>query len=69
MASGAKSHASRPERMGTCKDNLTDEIRPYHNFAPFVRQTGERKAQACAKEMLRQLSEFSENWEEEQPAY
>jgi hypothetical protein len=29
--------------------------RPYRNFAPFVRQTGERKAQACAKGMLRQL--------------
>jgi hypothetical protein len=27
----------------------TDEIRPYHNFAPFVRQIGEPKAQACSK--------------------
>ena len=26
-----------------------DETRRYHNFAPFVRQTGERKAQTCAK--------------------
>jgi hypothetical protein len=26
--------------------------RRYRNFAPFVRQTGERKAQACAIEML-----------------
>jgi hypothetical protein len=31
-------------------------IRPYHNFAPFVRQIGERKAQACAKEIFHQLS-------------
>ena len=35
----------------------TDENRPYHNFAPFVRQIGERKAQACAKAMLRQQRE------------
>jgi hypothetical protein len=31
-----------------------DEIRPYRNFAPFVRQTSERKAQTCANEMLQQ---------------
>jgi hypothetical protein len=30
-------------------------IRPYHNFAPFVRQTGEKKAQACAMGILQQL--------------
>jgi hypothetical protein len=29
--------------------------RRYHNFAPFVRQTGEKKAQACVTAMLRQL--------------
>ena len=29
--------------------------RHYRNFAPFVRQTGERKAQTCAKAMLQQL--------------
>jgi hypothetical protein len=27
-----------------------------HNFAPFIRQTGERKAQTCAKGILRQAS-------------
>ena len=30
--------------------------RRYHNFAPFVRQIGERKAQTCAIGMLRQQS-------------
>src|ERR1039458_6899637 len=29
--------------------------RRYRNFAPFVRQTGERKAQTCAMGMLQQL--------------
>jgi hypothetical protein len=33
--------------------------RRYHNFAPFVRQTGEKKAQACAMGILQQLSAFS----------
>jgi hypothetical protein len=32
-----------------------DEIRPYHNFAPFVRQTGESKAQTRANEILQHL--------------
>jgi hypothetical protein len=26
---------------------INGDNRPYHNFAPFVRQTGERKAQTC----------------------
>jgi hypothetical protein len=30
-----------------------DVNRPYRNFAPFVRQTGERKAQTCAKAIYR----------------
>ena len=34
---------------------MTVVTRPYHNFAPFVRQIGERKAQACAKAILQQL--------------
>jgi hypothetical protein len=29
--------------------------RRYRNFAPFVRQTGERKAQTCAKGISQQL--------------
>jgi hypothetical protein len=29
--------------------------RRYRNFAPFVRQTSERKAQTCAMGILRQL--------------
>jgi probable HAF family extracellular repeat protein len=37
---------------GSC---VTSVIRRYPNFAPFVRQTGERKAQACANGMFRQL--------------
>ena len=32
----------------------TVEPRSYHNFALFVRQTGERKSQACAKEIFHQ---------------
>ena len=34
----------------------TVETRRYRNFAPFVRQTGERKAQTCANEICQQLS-------------
>jgi hypothetical protein len=37
---------------------ITDENRRYHNFAPFVRQIGERKAQTCAMAIFRQLSAF-----------
>jgi hypothetical protein len=37
---------------------MVDAIRPYHNFAPFVRQTGERKAQTCAMGIYQQ-SEIS----------
>src|ERR1035437_1278145 len=33
-----------------------DETRRYRNFAPFVRQTGERKAQTCANGIFRQLT-------------
>jgi hypothetical protein len=33
----------------------TAAIRPYRNFAPFVRQTGEGKAQTCAKAIFQQL--------------
>jgi hypothetical protein len=29
--------------------------RRYHNSAPFVRQTGERKAQTCAMAIFQQL--------------
>ena len=29
-------------------------VRRYRNFEPFIRQIGERKAQTCAKAMLRQ---------------
>jgi hypothetical protein len=40
--------------------NPLDSDRPshgrrYRNFAPFVRQTGERKAQTCANAILHQL--------------
>jgi len=35
---------------------IVDVIRRYRNFAPFVRQTGEKKAQTCAIGMLRQSS-------------
>jgi hypothetical protein len=31
------------------------ETRRFHNFAPFVRQTGEKKAQTCAMAILQQL--------------
>jgi len=34
------------------------ENRRYRNFAPFVRQTGERKAQICAKGISQQLQVF-----------
>ena len=34
----------------------TDVIRRYHNFAPFVRRIGERKAQTCAMAMFQQPS-------------
>jgi hypothetical protein len=33
------------------------ETRRSRNFAPFVRQTSERKAQTCAMAILQQLSE------------
>jgi hypothetical protein len=39
----------------TGKPEITVENRRYHNFAPFVRQTGERKAQTCAIAILQQL--------------
>jgi len=31
-------------------------IRPYRNFAPFMGQPGEWKAQTCAKGIFRQLT-------------
>jgi hypothetical protein len=34
---------------------MTDETRRYHNFAPFVRQIGERKAQTCAMAIFHHL--------------
>src|ERR1035437_1407806 len=37
--------------------DVTSVNRRYHNFAPFVRQIGERKAQTCAMAILRQLTE------------
>ena len=37
----------------------TDVIRRYHNFAPFVRRIGERKAQTCAMAMFQQPSDDS----------
>jgi hypothetical protein len=33
----------------------TDENRRHRNIAPFVRRTGERKAQTCAKAIYQQL--------------
>jgi hypothetical protein len=42
------------KRAGQRRNWIVDEIRRYRNFAPFVRQTGERKAQTCAMAMLRQ---------------
>ncbi len=38
---------------------VTDVYRRYQNFAPFVRQIGERKAQTCAKAMFQQLRSVS----------
>ena len=38
------------------QEKVSDEIRPYHNFAPFVRQIDERKAQTCAMAILPQLT-------------
>jgi hypothetical protein len=35
---------------------VTVSIRPYHNFVSFVRQTGETKAQTCAKAIFQQLT-------------
>src|SRR4029077_18141370 len=42
----------------TCSEapRIIEENRRYRNFAPFVRQTGERKAQTCAMAMLQQRS-------------
>ena len=34
----------------------TGAIRRYRNFAPFVRQTGERKTQTCVMAIFRQLT-------------
>jgi hypothetical protein len=42
-----------PGSRATRKLMPTDANRRFHNFAPFVRQTGEGKAQTCAMAMLR----------------
>jgi hypothetical protein len=46
---------THPEWEAAIGQMMAGEIRRYRNFAPFVRQTGERKAQTCAKGILRQL--------------
>jgi len=40
------------------REFLTDATRPSRNFAPFVRQTGERKAQTCAMGIFGNNGEF-----------
>ncbi len=47
------------ERLGECPRAMREFFNSYmryRTFAPFVRQTGERKAQTCANGMFRQLS-------------
>ncbi len=46
----------RKDLLRANKTQIVDVIRRYHNFAPFVRQIGERKAQTCANAMLRHRS-------------
>ena len=41
----------------TSNSEVTVVTRRYRNFAPFVRQTRERKAQTCAKAILRQATD------------
>ena len=38
------------------RNSVTVVTKPYHNFAPFVRRIGERKAQTCAMGMFHQLT-------------
>src|SRR5262249_37575716 len=48
---------SEPELVNSrANRKLTVQIRRCHNFAPFLRQTGEGKAHTCAKAMFQQLS-------------
>src|SRR5450755_4711188 len=53
---------SLPGRSSVLRIPRTDllgiavDTRPYHNFAPFVRQTDERKAQTCVMAISQQLA-------------